>query len=151
MNTFKKPHYKSAVQFYNATPQPIATTSLIANPVSMLLGNKVTDTGVAIDLMSNGVSVETTGLYRISADVNLVGTVAGDLTFALALNGEILPETIRTITAVAGASIVVPMETVRRLHTCYNFDEYSISVIAYSDGTGTGTVNRVSGNVVKQA
>ena len=67
------------------------------------------------------------------------------------VKGEILPETLRTVTLVAGASQIVPLETVRNLNTCCQFTSRNIGIIAFSDGTGVGTVTRVSGNVIKLA
>lgn len=150
-NRYKTTHYKSSVQFYGTTPQDILATTLITNPLTLALGNRVTDTGCAIDFRTNDISIESNGLYRASADVEVVGTTAGDVTFALTLNGEILPETLRTVTLVAGASQIVPLETVRNLNTCCQFTSRNIGIIAFSDGTGVGTVTRLSGNVIKLA
>ena len=151
VNNCKNSHYKSAVEFYTATLQALPVTALVANPITLNIGNRVTDTGVAFETTSNGVYIETSGLYRAKADIEVEGTTAGDVTFALALNGEILPETLRTVTLVADASQIVPLETVRRLFTCCQVGEWNISVVAFSDGTAVGTVNRVSGNIIKLA
>ena len=132
-NRYKTTHYKSSVQFYGTTPQEILATTLITNPLTLALGNRVTDTGCAIDFGANDISIESNGLYRASADVEVVGTTAGDVTFALTLNGEILPETLRTVTLVAGASQIVPLETVRNLNTCCQFASRNIGIIAFSD------------------
>ena len=144
-------NYKSAVQFYDSTQQPILATNLVANPVVFDFGTKVTDTGCAIDLDGNTIEIDASGLYRISADINVVGVTAGNLTFAMTLDGNILPETIRTQTMIAGNTMTVPIETIRRVSTCAAFDRHNFGIIAYSDATGAGTVTRISGNAVKLA
>lgn len=148
---YKNRNYKSAIQFYNATPQLITVDSLVTNPLTLAIGNIVTDTGCAFSVFNNGIYTDVSGLYGIDVDVNLEGTVAGEITFAIALNGEILPETLRTVTTVADAFQTLHMSTVRPLNVCNTFGQYNYSVVAFSDGTATGTVQRVSGNVVKLA
>ena len=150
-NKYRSKNYKSSMQFVNAVAQTIPATNTVINPVVLALGNKVTDTGVAFELGNNGVYVGCSGLYRISAVVNVTGDTGGDITFALALNGEVLPETVTTITMVDGVAKEVSMETIRPINVCNTFGEYVYSVIAYSDATGVGTVNRVSGNALKLA
>lgn len=142
---------RSAIQFYNASAQPIAATNLISNPLQFALGNKVTDTGSAIELDAFGIDIESSGLYRISADIDVAGIAAGDITFALTLDGQIMPETIRVITMVANITKVFSIETIRSLGVCCSITDHNISVIAYSDGTATGTVTRLSGNAIKLA
>lgn len=151
MNRYKTRNYKSAVQFYNSTSQEILATDIASSPVILALGSRVTDTGIAIDLNSLDIDVEATGLYRISATLDVLGVTAGDVTFAIALNGQILPETINTITAVAEISELITFETIRALHVCCGQTDYNFSIVAYSDGTGVATVERLSGNAVKLA
>ena len=57
-NRYKTTHYKSSVQFYGNTPQEILATTLITNPLTLALGNRVTDTGCAIDFCANDISIE---------------------------------------------------------------------------------------------
>lgn len=103
-NRYKNAHYKSAVQFYNSTDQEILATNTLTNPVIFSLGGRVTDSGVAIDFSNSDVGIEASGLYRISFNIDVLGDTAGDITFAIAENGIILPETISTISAVAEIS-----------------------------------------------
>ena len=117
----------------------------------MELGTRVTDTGVAIDFNSFDIDVENSGLYRISVALDVLGVTAGDVTFAIALNGQILPETISTISAVAGISELVSFETIRVINTCCVNNDFNFSIVAYSDGTGEATVERLSGNTLKLA
>lgn len=151
MNNCKNSHYKSAIEFFNTTPQAITATTLITNPVTLSLGTVVTDTGVAIKSGANAEYIEVGGLYRIKADVQVTGTVAGDISLAIAVNGNVLPETLRTVTVAAGGTVIVPMETVKRLYSYCGLDNNAITIIAYSDGTGTGTITRLSGNIIKLA
>lgn len=148
-NRYKNRNYKSALQFYNATQQLLTATSLVANPITVDLGGKVTDTGLAFDFSDNSISVECSGLYAIEADVNITGTVAGDVYFAIALNGIVLPETIRTITTAPAIYREIHTSTVRVLNAFNTTNEFSI--VAWSDGTGTTTIERVAGNITKLA
>lgn len=150
-NRYKTKNYKSAVQFYNSTSQPIVATDILTSPVILALGTRATDTGVAIDFESNGLDIEASGLYRVSANFDILGVTGGDVTFALALNGQILPETLITITAVAGISELVALETVRAINICCGASDYNFSIIAFSDGTGEATVEQLSGNAIKLA
>ncbi len=113
-NRYKTRNYKSAVQFYNSSPQDVTATDVVASPVILALGTRSTDTGVAIDFNAYDLDVEASGLYRISATLDVLGVTAGDVSFAVALNGQILPETLNTITAVAGISELISFETIKR-------------------------------------
>lgn len=150
-NRYKNRNYKSAIQFFNATPQLLTATSLVANPITVALGNKITDTGLAFELSNNSIEVDYSGLYVIDADVNIVGTVAGDVYFAIALNGVVLPETIRVITTAEDIYREIHTRTVRTLNVCNTLDQYNFTIVAWSDGTGTTTIERVAGNVIKLA
>lgn len=150
-NKYRNKNYKSSIQFANSTEQAIPATNVITNPLLLALGNKVTDTGVAFELGNNAVYVGCSGLYRVSAMVNVTGDTGGDITFALALNGDVLPETITTITMVDGVAKEVSLESIRPINICNTFGEYTFTVVAYSDATGVGTVNRVAGNALKLA
>lgn len=150
-NKYKNKNYKSAVQTFNTATQPITATDVITNYVTLALGNKVTDTGMALEVGNNGVYVECSGLYRVDAIVNVDGTTGGQIFFALAMNGEVLPETIEEVTMVADVTKVVPLKTERVINICNTFGEYNFSVLAWSDGTAVGDVIRVSMTVVKDA
>lgn len=150
-NRYKNRNYKSAVQFYNTTDQEVLATNTIANPVTLALGSRATDTGVAIDFNAFDLDVEASGLYRISVNMDVLGVTASDISFAIAENGVILPETLSTITAVAGISELIPFETIRAINVCAGLLEHNFSVVAFSDGTGAATVTRLAGNIVKLA
>lgn len=151
MNRYKTKCYKSAVQFYNSTSQAIAATDLITSPVILNLGSRVTDTGIAIDFNSSDIDIEASGLYRISASLEILGVTGGDITFGIALNGQLLPETLNTVTAVAAISEIVSFETVRAINVCCGNTDYNFTIVAFSDGTGAASIERLSGNAVKLA
>lgn len=151
MNRHKNAHYKSSVQFYNSTDQEILATNIVSNPAILSLGSRITDTGIALDFNALDIDVEASGLYRISANLDVLGVTAGDVTFAIAENGVVLPETISTITAVAGISELLPLETVREVNVCCGISNHNFSIVAYSDGTGVATVERLAGNAIKLA
>ena len=140
---------KSTIAFVNSAAQPIAATNTIVNPVVLALGSKVSNTGIALDLDSNAISVDASGIYRIAANVDILGTTAGDITFAIAMDGNILPESIATITMVVDIAKLLAIEVVRPINVCNAFTEHNFSLVAYSGGTGAGTVTRVSGNAIK--
>ena len=58
---------------------------------------------------------------------------------------------ISTITAVAGISELVSFETIRVINTCCVNNDFNFSIVAFSDGTGEATVERLSGNALKLA
>jgi hypothetical protein len=151
-NNYKNRNYKSALQFFNSTDQDILATNTVTNPVSVELGDEVTDTGIAFDLLTRSIRVNANGLYRFSAIVNIVGGTAGLVTVAMTLDGNTLPETAKTVD-IGGATteVAVPLETVRRLSTCCALSEHNIGIVAYSDGTAVGAIDSVSGNAVKLA
>lgn len=149
---YKNRNYKSAIQFLNTTDQDILATNTVLNPVLVELGDEILDTGIAFDLMTRGIRVNANGLYRFSANVNIVGGTAGLVTVALTLDGNPLQDTVKTVD-IGGATteVDVSIETLRRLSTCCALTEHTIGVIAYSDGTAVGTIDNVSGNAVKLA
>lgn len=148
---YKNKNYKSSLQFLNTTQQLLTATTLAANPITVGLGNKITDTGLAFDMSNNSIDVECSGLYKIEADVNIVGTVAGNVYFAIALDGIVLPETIRTITTAAAIYREIHTSTVRPINICNTVSDYNFTIVAWSDGTGTTTIDRVAGNIIKLA
>ena len=72
MTCLKNAHYKSSAQTYNATIQALTA---VATPLS--LGPVITDTGISLTPSSAGITVNKSGLYRISADITITSTAAG--------------------------------------------------------------------------
>lgn len=151
-NNYKNRNYKSALQFYNTTDQDILATNTVTNPVYVELGDAITDTGIAFDLLTRSVRVNANGLYRFSANINIVGGTGGLVTVVMTLDDTPMPETRKTVNiGAATTEVEVSMETVRRLATCCALSEHTIGVIAYSDGTAVGAIDSVSGNAIKLA
>ena len=151
-NKYKNKNYKSSMQFFNTVAQDIASTSIVINPVIVDIGETVTDTGCAFDFSARRVQVNAHGLYRFSANVNILGGTAGLVTVAMTLDGVVIPETIKTVDiGSATTEVEVSVETIRRLNTCCNYSGHSIGLIAYSDGTAVGIIDSVSGNALKLA
>ena len=151
-NKNKNRNYKSALQFYNLTSQAIATTNILTNPLVLNLGQSTTDTGCAFDFNARSISVNVGGLFRFSSDVSIETTAAGELTIAMTLDGNVIPETLKTVavTATTTASII-HLETIKSLKTCCSVENHNIGVIVISDGTVVGNVVDVSGNALKLA
>lgn len=139
-------HYKSTEQFFGTNNTEITAGNTITNPVIVSPIRNITVTGVAIE---DGV-ILATGTYRASADVIVEGTTAGLITIAIEDNGVVLPETVRTVTVGAGASIEITTETVRYWETCCSLN-HSLDLIIYSDGTAVADITLVSGNIIKLA
>ena len=152
MGCNKNRNYKSALQFYNRTSQAIAVTNIVSNPLVVDFGTAVTDTGCAFDFNARNINVKVGGLFRFSSDVSIETTAAGDLVIAMTLDGNVIPETVKTLTVTATTTAsVIHLETIRQLKTCCNVDSHNIGVIAVSDGTVVGTIVDVSGNALKLA
>lgn len=150
-NRYKNRNYKSAIQTYNGSSQPILATNTVTNPITVALGGKVTDTGCAIQKDTNGFDIECSGLYRISYDADVTATTAGAVTLAIAINGVVAQETLKINTVAAAGAEEVSAETVRVLNTCCVQNDYNVEIVAYSDGTFVGAINNISANIVKLA
>lgn len=150
-NRYKNRNYKSAIQTYNGTNQPIVATDIISNPITVALGGAITDTGCAIRRDVDGFDIECSGLYRISYDADVVATTAGAVTIGLLINGVLAPETLKTNTVAVGGAEEVSAETVRVFNVCNAISDFNIQAIAYSDGTFVGAIDSISVNVIKLA
>lgn len=144
--SMKNRHYKSATQFYNASTQEVSSTvSALA-----LVGTEVTDTGVSLDLKSNGIEIEHSGLYRITAFINFNATTAGSVTAQMYLNGVPLPDTLRIQTVAVGNN-GIDLQTVRSFRTMCGQNPQTVQIMIGTDGTAAGSVTFVSGNALKEA
>lgn len=145
-NCMKDRHYKSSLQLYNASAQTIGTAMA---PIA-LSGSDVTDTGVSLGSTANAVEILHSGLYRITADIGLNVTTAGDITVQMYQDGVPMPETARIITASTGYH-TVSIDTVRRFGTFCGQNPVLIQLMAMTDGTAVGSVSLVSVNALKEA
>lgn len=149
---YKNRNYKSAIQFYNDTDQDITAANIVTNPVTVQLGDVVTDTGIAFDIGTRTIRVNANGLYRFSAILNIVGGTAGIVNVAMTLDGIPMPETIKRVDIdTATTERIVPLETIRRIMTCCSVEQHNIGIVAWSDGTAVGAIDTVSGNALKLA
>lgn len=145
----KNAHYKSTEEFYTTAEVDVGAANTVANPISFMNTNGiriVTDTGVAID---DG-TIMATGTYRLSGGVVVEGTTAGVVSIAITKDGDILPESVRSATADAGATITLNTETVRYFETCCSI-KHEMDLILYTDGTAVATVTLMAGNIIKLA
>lgn len=142
-------HYKSTEQFYTTANIDVGAANTADNPIALTNVNgirTVTDTGVSIDDWT----ILSTGTYRFSGDVVIEGTTAGVVTIAITRDGITLPETIRSSTVDAGATVSISTETVRYLETCCSI-KHEMDLIMYTDGTAVATATLMAGNIVKLA
>lgn len=143
----KNPRYKSTVEFYNNASQTLTTTP---SPIS--LGIVVTNTGVALTPNTSNVEVSYPGTFLINIDAIFESTTAGDVTLQVYLNETALPETLRTVTIPVGFT-EVSINTVRFIRPdCQNPSTITVyAKYTNTDGTAAGSINLISGNVVKLA
>ena len=90
------------------------------------------------------------GLYQIEFAVNINATAAGEVSLQMAKNGIPLQETKRSQTLAVGDS-VMETGTVRYLATCCCQEPTRIQLLIGAEGAAAGTVNLVSGCIVKLA
>lgn len=144
----KNPRYKSAVMTYNTSSQ---TPTSAPTPLT-LIGNIVTNTGVAINPKNSEISIGCAGTYLITSDIIFTATTAGQVTLQLYSDGVALPESIMTVTVPVGAT-VINTSTVRRFlpNPQPNFcsSPVSIQVYANTDGTAVGEITKVTTKAVK--
>ena len=138
-------HYKSTEQILGGSGT-VEAGNTATNPVRLSRTRNITETGVAIE---DGV-ILATGTYRVSGDVVVEGTTAGDITIQIEDNGTALPETVRTVTVDAGASVEITTETVRYWETCCSM-QHSLDLVIFSDGTAVADIVLISGNIIKLA
>lgn len=104
-NTLKNNCRKSALRISGSTPQAISTTpSALSGAIALV------DTGCSMEAMSSGARICTAGLYEVSANVQANVTTAGTVSAQMYLDGVPLPDTLRTVTAAVGLT-VIPLET----------------------------------------
>ena len=104
-NNLKNPSRKSALRITGSTPQTLtATPAALAGAIAQV------DTGCSMEPMSSGARIRNAGLYSVNANVQVNGTAAGTVSAQLYLDGVPLPDTLRTVTAAVGLT-VIPLET----------------------------------------
>lgn len=137
----KNCHYKTAEAVYNPTSQALAT----GRNVLTLLGTKITDTGVGAAISGNDIVINVPGLYYIAADTNITATDAGAVDLQLALDGTLLPSTLRSTTAAAAAEVTLHTEEILYIPiACGGASPVvNVSVVTAAGGTATLTAVRL--------
>lgn len=132
-NNLKNPTRKSALRITGSTPQTLtATPAALAGAIAQV------DTGCSMEAMSSGARVRNAGLYSVGANVQVNATAAGTVSAQLYLDGVPLPDTLRTVTAAVGLT-VIPLETLLCLpgNCCCG---HTVQVYIYGEATGTVTL-----------
>lgn len=142
-NSIKNCHYKSCQTAYSDTAQVIAATGTTVN----VLGSLATDTGVSISTDTDGFNILTTGLYRISYDVDFAADAAGTVELALYKNGVRLPCVRAERVTADGITYPIHGETIIRIPVCC---ANSAKITAQLTGVA-GSVTHVCANIIKEA
>jgi len=129
----KSPTRKSALRITGSTPQTLTTT-----PAALAGAIAQVDTGCSMEPMASGARVRNAGLYSVSANVQVNATAAGTVSAQLYLDGVPLPDTLRTVTAAVGLT-VIPLESLLCLpgNCCCG---HTVQVYIYGEATGTVTL-----------
>lgn len=145
MNCMKNPHYKSAVESYNTATQALTTTPA---PLG-LTGTVLTNTGISLDPEQAAVKINNSGLYKADANVQALASAAGDIVIALYLDGVLLPETQRTVTAAASATVSLTTGMLRSM-PC-NCNTHTLQLYGWVVGAAAANVTFAQLAVVKEA
>lgn len=139
--TIKSCSFRSAQTAYNDTEQAFAATG---TPI-VILGTRVTDTGVSIDTEPTVFNVKGSGLYRISYDVDLAAAGAGTVTLQLYDGQTPLPCAIASRTTATGLDYAMHVETTLYLPSCCAVHH----AIGARIGGVAGEITHVCASIVK--
>lgn len=145
VSCMKNPHYKSAVETYNTATQALTTTPA---PLG-LTGTVLTNTGVSLAPEQAAVKINNAGLYRASANVQATATAAGDIVIGLYLDGVLLPETRRTVTAAADASVSITTDMLRSIPCDCN--AHTLQLYGWVVGSAAANATFAQVAIVKEA
>lgn len=134
---------KSCIRVYNIVPQTVTATAQTLN----LEGTAVVNSGCSLTLNTAGITVNKSGLYRMSADVTFTPTDAGTSVIQLYKDGVALPCAIAQDTAEAANTFTTHVET----DLCINACCVNNPVITLVASGVAGTVNRLCVGMVKLA
>lgn len=141
----KNPHYKSAVETYNT-----ATQALTITPAPLgLTGTVLTNTGISLSPEQAAVKINNAGLYQARANVQALATAAGDIVIGLYLDGVLLPETRRTVTAAADAAVSITTDMLRSIPCDCN--SHTLQLYGWVVGAAAANVTFAQLAVVKEA
>lgn len=141
----KNPHYKSAVESYNTATQALTTTPA---PLG-LTGTVLTNTGVSLSPEQAAVKINNAGLYQARANVQALAAAAGDIVIGLYLDGVLLPETRRTVTAAADAAVSITTDMLRSI-PC-DCTSHTLQLYGWVVGAAAASVTFAQMATVKQA
>ena len=133
---------KSALRVSGSTPQTLtATPSALSGAIAQI------DTGCSMAPMASGARIAHGGLYEVSASAQCTATAAGTVNAQIYVDGVPQPDTLRTVTAAVGQT-VIPVETLLCLQSncCCGH-----TIQLYVFGGATGTTTAWSMDVVRQA
>ena len=145
VSCMKNPHYKSAVETYNTATQTLTTTPA---PLG-LTGTVLTNTGVSLDPEQAAVKINNDGLYRASANIQATATAAGDIVIGLYLDGVLLPETQRTVTAAADSSVSITTDMLRSIPCDCN--AHTLQLYGWVVGSAAANATFAQVAIVKEA
>lgn len=145
-NSVKNKNYKSCARYYNNNAQTVA----VGGTTQLALGTRVVDTGVSIENDLQSLTTLTKGLYHIAADIAIDTVTAGDVVFAVYMDGVQLPCTYKPLTLVADSRIGVHTETDLYLDACCCSVNHTFTFVVTST-TGAATINNFCAGITKMA
>lgn len=144
--SLKNAHMKSCARYYNNNAQAVA----VGTTTQLALGTRVVDTGVSIENDLQSLTTLTKGLYHISGDIAIDTVTAGNVVFAVFMDGVQLPCTVKPLTLVADSEIGVHTETDLYLDACCCSVSHTFTYVITST-TGAATVNNFCAGITKLA
>lgn len=137
---------KSCQRYYNNNSQAFAAGQAITLQVA---GNRVVDTGVAIETQGQSMTTLKTGLYHIAADIVATVTAASTGTFQVYMDGVPLPCTLKPLNFIAGAN-PVHAETDLELDGCCCDVTHTFTFV-FTSGTAVGNITEFCAGILKLA
>lgn len=128
----------SILRTYNANAQTLAAA---ASLTLTLAGETVVKNGEAITLSPAAYGIVRTGIYHVTADVDVTATAAGAVTLAWYLDGVALPCTQKLATLAEG-STVIHTETdlgFPKVCPCSTAISHTLTLVLTSASTAAGT------------
>lgn len=129
-------HDKSCQRYYNNNPQTLTAGGTLQLTIA---GNRVVDSGIAIETEPQNFTTVKTGLYHIAGDIVINATAVGIATYAVYMDGVMMPCTLKTVTLNAGDT-AIHTETDIRIEACCCNVNHSFAFVLASDGNLAGAV-----------
>lgn len=144
-NKHKSCHDKSCQRFYNTAAQIFAVDQTITLQIA---GNRVVDSGIAIDTDVSSFNVSKPGLYHIVADAIVLATTAGSGTLRVLMNGVALPCSARLVSLPLGNAVEIHTETEIRIDCCCGNNTFAFE---FESDTAAGSVVSLCTGMLKLA